>query len=97
MKTMKKTKRKESGTGGQAAGPALNLRMVLPPGARYIKSTTSPPLLASDAQGRKVRRQPVQAADGMLTWEDIGSPTTHKGREFKVKARIDITAASGTF
>ncbi len=95
-KTMKKAKRKESGAGGQATGPVLNLRLVLPPGVRYLKSITSPPLLASDAPGRKVRRQPVQAADGMLTWEDIGSPTTHKGWVFKIKARVDITAASGT-
>lgn len=95
-KMMKKAKRKESGAGGQAAGPVLNLRLVLPPGARYLTSITSPPLLASDAPGRKVRRQPVQAANGMLTWEDIGLPTTYKGRVFKVKARIDIMAASGT-
>eukprot|EP00624_Nannochloropsis_granulata_P005654 evm.model.NODE_40385_length_66094_cov_35.488079.2 len=93
---MKKAMRKESGAGGQAAGPVLNLRLVLPPGANYLRSVTSPPLLASDATGHKMRRQPVQAANGILTWEDIGSPTRHKGQLFKVKARIDKMVASGT-
>ena len=95
-KTKKQAKPKGSGTGGQAAGPTLNLRIVLPLGARYVKSTTFPPLLVSDTQGRKMKRQPVQEADGLLTWEDIGSPTTHKGRVFKVKVRVDKTAESGT-
>jgi hypothetical protein len=82
----------------QTAGPTLNLRVVLPAGVHYVQSYTSPPLLAYGARGRKIKRQPVEAGGGLLTWEDIGSaPASHKGRRaFVVKVRINATIASGT-
>ena len=61
----------------------------------YLQSSTFPSLLAYDARGRKTKRQPVQSNGGArLTWEDIGP--TRKGRDFKVKVRVDSAIASGT-
>lgn len=86
---------KAKATSQAAGGPTLNLRVALPAGVRYMQSTTSPPLLAYSAGGRKAKRQPVLANDSaVLTWEDIG--VTCKGRDFVVKVRVDSAIASGT-
>lgn len=94
IRPVTKQKGKAKAKANGAAGPNLNLRVVLPIGVRYMKSGTRPSFLTYyDAQGRKARRQPVQSNDSMvLTWENIGA--TH--RTFKVKARVDSAFASGT-
>lgn len=78
--------------GGQDAGSTLNIRVVLPARVRYVQSKASPPLLAYSARGRKMRRQPVQADGGLLTWEDIGP----KRRKFRVKVIVNSDVAPGT-
>lgn len=72
-------------------GPTLNLRVTLPVGVQYVKSSTFPLLRTTNANGSKAKSTPVK--DGrVLTWEDI----TSKGRVFKVKVRVDSSLASGT-
>lgn len=61
VRPVTKQKGKASAKATSAAGPTLNLRVVLPPGVRYMKSATSPSLWAYGARGRKAKRQPVQA------------------------------------
>lgn len=75
-----------------AAGPTLNLHVVLPTGVRYMKSSTTPLLRTHDAQGRKIKPQSVQADGRVLTWEDIGL----NRRTVKVKVRVEPTVAPGT-
>ncbi len=91
---VKGTKAKVPSGSQSAAGPTLNLRVALPAGVRYMRSSTYPPLLTHDARGRKARRQPVQADGGLLTWENVGPMP--KGRTFKVRVRVDSVIAPGT-
>lgn len=85
-------------TSGSGSSTILSLRVMLPTGVRYVKSSVSPPLLTTGAKHRrKVKRTATLDNSGLLlTWEDLRATPAPKGRTFKVTVRVDSYLVSGT-
>lgn len=83
---------KQAKTKTKAAGPTLNLRVALPAGVHYVRSSTRPWLLMRSSWGGQREIEPVLTDNGaLLTWEDIGAT-----RKIKVKVHVGSNIAAGT-